>query len=347
MTETKIYTNLQINKLDNSEIEIRAQISEKAILKYKERAIKQLSKNIKIDGFREGHIPESILLNKIGEQIILEEQAQMALSNAYPEIINTEKLNVIGRPEVIITKLAPNNPIEFKIKTAIVPEVILPDYKKISSKIEKIKNIDNVTEKELEETLEQIKKGIAGRKKDGDKNSQAGGEVELTDEFVKTLGEFKDLADFKTKIKESLIKEKGIRAKEKRRIDIVEAIIKETKIDIPKILIGSEIDKMMSQFKDDIVRMNMVFEEYLKKIKKTEDNLRTEWGNEAQKRAKLQLILNKISIQEKIKISEEDIKRETDNILKHYKNAKPENVRVYIESVLTNEKVFQLLENFS
>lgn len=281
-----MYTNLQINKLDNSEIEIQAQISEKTILKYKERAIKQLSKNIKIDGFREGYIPEKILVNKIGEQEILEEQTKIALADAYPEIVKTEKLSVIGRPEIIITKLAPNNPIEFKIKTAIIPEVILPDYKKISSKIEKIKNINNVTEKEI-----------------------------------------------------------GV--KEKRRIDIVEAIIKETKIDIPKILIGSEIDKMMAQFKDDIVRMNMVFEEYLKKIKKTEDNLRTEWGNEAQKRAKLQLILNKISIQEKIKIPEEDIKRETDNILKHYKNAKPENVRVYIESVLTNEKVFQLLENFS
>lgn len=290
MSETKIYTNLQINKLDNSEIEIQAQISELSISKYKERAIKQLSKNIKIDGFREGHIPERVLLNKIGEQIILEEQAQMALADAYPDIIKTEKLSVIGRPEVIITKLAPNNPVEFKIKTTVVPEVVLPNYKKISSEIEKIK----------------------------EKNDN------LPDSG-----------------------EKEIKAKEKRRIEIVEAIIKETKVDIPKILIESEIDKMMAQFKDDIVRMNMVFKEYLQKIKKTEDSLRVEWKDEAQKRAKLQLILNKISIQEKIEVPEEDIKRETDNILKHYKNAKPENVRVYIESVLTNEKIFQLLENFS
>lgn len=285
-----MYTNLQINKLDNSEIEIQAQISELSISKYKERAVKQLSKNIKIDGFREGHIPESVLLNKIGEQIILEEQAQMALADAYPDIIKTKKLSVIGRPEVIITKLAPNNPVEFKIKTTVVPEVVLPNYKKISSKIEKIK--------------------------------------EKNDNLPAS-------------------REKEIKAKEKRRIEIVEAIIKETKVDIPKILIESEIDKMMAQFKDDIVRMNIVFKEYLKKIKKTEDSLRIEWKDEAQKRAKLQLILNKISIQEKIKIPEEDIKRETDNILKYYKNAKPENVRVYIESVLTNEKVFQLLEDFS
>ncbi|MBT3282996.1 hypothetical protein HON59_02660 [bacterium] len=356
MTETKNYTNLEIEKLGNCEIEIKAQIPEKAILKHKERAVKNLGKHIKIDGFREGHIPENVLLGKIGDQAILEEQAQMALAEVYPDIIKDEKLAVIGRPEVSITKLAPNNPIEFKIKTALMPEFELPDYKKIASKIETPKETGEVTDKELDIMLEQIKNGIAGQKKtttpekEGEepKDLPAGeaGEkpVELTDDFVKTLGDFKDLADFKVKIKENLGKEKEMKAKEKRRAEIVENIIKETKIDIPTILVESELDKMLAQFKDDVAKMNIKFEEYLEKIKKTEESLREEWKLDAEKRAKFQLILNKISIAEEIKVPEEDIKKEVDHILEHYKDAKPENVRVYIESVMTNEKVFQLLE---
>ena len=344
MTNTKNYTNLEVEKKDNSEVEIKAQIPEEVLLKYKDNAVKKLGKNIKIDGFREGHIPESVLLGKIGDQVILEEQAQMALADAYPNIVTDEKLNVIGRPEVTITKLAPNNPVEFKIKTALMPEFELSNYKEIAKKVEIKKDVDNVTDKELDEMLEQIKTGIAGQKKEGEKDEEKK-PVELTDEFVKTLGDFKDLEDFKAKIKENLGKEKQMKAKEKRRAEIIENIIKETKIDIPTILIESELDKMLAQFKDDVARMNIKFEEYLEKIKKTEEELRTEWKLDAEKRAKFQLILNKIAVKEEVKIPEEDIQKEVKHILEHYKDAKPENVRVYIESVMTNEKVFQLLED--
>ncbi len=349
MTETKNYTNLEVEKKDNSEVEIKAQIHEEVVSKYKDAAVKKLGKNIKVDGFREGHIPESVLLGKIGAQVILEEQVQMALADVYPDIIKNEKLAVIGRPEVSITKLAPNNPVEFTIKTALMPEFTLPDYKKIAGKVELSKDT-SVTDKELDVMLEQIKKGIAGQKKEdeGDEDLPAGEAgkkpVELTDEFVKTLGDFKDLADFKVKIKENLSKEKEMKAKEKRRAEIIENIIKETKIDIPTILVESELDKMLAQFKDDVAKMNIEFKEYLEKIKKTEEGLRTEWKLDAEKRAKFQLILNKISIAEEVKVPEEDIQKEVNHILEHYKDAKPENVRVYIESVMTNEKVFQLLE---
>lgn len=347
MTTIKNYTNLEVEKKDNSEVEIKAQIPEEVVLKYKDRAVKKLGKNIKVDGFREGHVPESVLLGKIGAQVILEEQVQMALADVYPDIIKNEKLAVIGRPEVSITKLAAGNPVEFTIKTALMPEFTLPDYKKIAGKVELSKET-SVTDKELEVMLEQIKTGIAGQKKAAtpEKEGEEAKEekVELTDEFVKTLGDFKDLADFKAKIKENLSKEKEMKAKEKRRAEIIENIIKETEIDIPTILVESELDKMLAQFKDDVAKMNIKFEEYLEKIKKTEEGLRTEWKLDAEKRAKFQLILNKISIAEEVRVPEEDIQKEVDHILEHYKDAKPENVRVYIESVMTNEKVFQLLE---
>ena len=350
MTETKNYTNIEVEKKDNSEIEIKAQIPEEVVLKYKDSAVKKLGKNIKVDGFREGHIPESVLLGKIGAQVILEEQVHMALADIYPDIIKDEKLAVIGRPEVSITKLAPNNPVEFTIKTALMPEITLPDYKKIAGGVAIVKDAGKIDDKEVDMALEQIKKGIAGqnkaqdKKEEGDTDDKEPKEVELTDDFVKTLGDFKDLADFKTKVKENLSKEKEMKAKEKRRAEIIESIIKETKIGIPKILVESELDKMLAQFKDDVARMNIKFEEYLEKIKKTEEGLREEWKLDAEKRAKFQLILNKISITEKIKVPEEDIEKEVKHILEHYKDAKPENVRVYIESVLTNEKVFQLVD---
>ena len=81
------------------------------------------------------------------------------------KILENEKLDVISRPEISITKLARNNPLGFKIKTALLPEIKLPKYKEISKKtISEItaaeKNIE-VTEKEIEDTIMDIRKSRA------------------------------------------------------------------------------------------------------------------------------------------------------------------------------------------
>jgi hypothetical protein len=52
--------------------------------------------------------------------------AELALSEHYPKIIEQEKIDAISRPEIAITKLARKNPLGFKIKTAVLPEIKLP-----------------------------------------------------------------------------------------------------------------------------------------------------------------------------------------------------------------------------
>jgi len=93
---------------------------------------KNLNEDIKVDGFRKNMVPENVLAAKVGEFVIDQETAELALSRAYMNILIDRKIDAIGRPQVTITKLARGNPLEFKIITAVVPEVKLPDYKKIA-----------------------------------------------------------------------------------------------------------------------------------------------------------------------------------------------------------------------
>ena len=52
----------------------------------------------------------------------------------FAEILDKEKIDAIGRPEIGITKLAAGNPLEFKVTTAIAPTIdSLPDYKAVSA----------------------------------------------------------------------------------------------------------------------------------------------------------------------------------------------------------------------
>jgi trigger factor len=346
--------NIKITKLDKSRVEIIGSISTEEFSSFRKKAIENINNEIVMDGFRKGKVPESTLVAKVGEMTILEEMAELALSKIYPEIIINEKIDALGHPEINITKLAKDNPLEFKIITTITPEIKLGDYKKIAknSKAEKEENLE-VSDKEIDDAILRIRKsrvdhsGHDHERMSPEEHEKAieNSMPELNDAFVKTLGDFKDIADLKEKIKFSLLEEKKIKAQEKKRIALSDAILEASSADIPELLIESETRRIEAQFSDDIDRMGVKLEDYLKHAKKTIDELRKEWRPHAEKKAKLQLILNDIVKIEKISVDAKEIEDEVKAILSHYKDANQEQARVYAETVLTNEKVYQFLES--
>ena len=145
------------------------------------------------------------------------------------------------------------------------------------------------------------------------------------------------------KITENIQKDKEHKASEKKRIEIAEAVIKETKADLPKVIVEAELDKMEAQFNDDISRMGIKTEDYLKHLKKTREEMRAEWKKDAEKRATLQIVLHKIATVEKITADPERAEKEIQAVLEHYPGADLDRVQSYVESMLVNEKVFDLL----
>src|SRR3989344_5222002 len=126
---------LEIKKLPDSEVEISGEIPAEKFNASWGKAVKEISSRTEIPGFRKGMTPEKILMEKIGEGESLEEAAQLTLQEAWPKILEEEKIEALGRPEIVITKLARGNPLGFKIKTAALPEVKLSDFKKIAGEI--------------------------------------------------------------------------------------------------------------------------------------------------------------------------------------------------------------------
>lgn len=345
-----------INKLDKSRVEIVGVIPVELLNSYRGKALQSINNEITVDGFRKGKIPENILISKVGEMTILEEMAELAIGKAYPEIVMDNKLDVIGRPEVNITKIAKDTPLEFKIVSAVVPDVTLADYKKVTkdalSKL--VEETPTASDEEVEKALLRIRRSRASHDNhDHDENMTEeehnklidASLPEVNDAFAQSLGDFKDVADMKEKIKEALISDKKTQTREKRRIALSDKLVEESTIDIPDILVESELRRIEAQFNDDISRMGVSLEDYLKHAKKSIEDIRKEWRPHAEKKARLQLILNKIADAEKITADPKDIEEQVDHILEHYSDADKESAYVYAETVLTNEKVFQFLEN--
>lgn len=323
-------------KLPGSIVEVEVEIKEEAIMKHWEHAVGHVSEHLEFPGFRKGHAPEKMVVAKVGEMAILEDCAEHALQDAYSQIIEELKIHPLGSPKVVITKIAKNNPLEATLRISVPPEIKLPDYAKEAKKImDKTETIE-VTDKEVEDVVSEIANHHP--KKDELKDGA------LTDEFVQKLGGFKDLVDFKTKIKENIAKEKEFKAKEKKRIEIIENIRKGSTIDVPEILIENELDKMIHEFSAQLSRTGATLEKYLSEIKKTEEDVRNDWKEKAKERVEAELILFEISKLEKISADPKEVEKEADAMAEHYKNVPKDRILAFVEDALTKEAVFKFLE---
>ncbi len=153
--------------------------------------------------------------------------------------------------KIIITKIAKDNPLEFTLNIDVYPEFTLPDYKSIAKKIMSKKEKSEVTEKDTEDVINEIKKHH--------KKADTEDAVEITDDFVKTLGDFKDVEDFKNKLKENLAKEKENKLSQKRRIEILSAIGEKIKMEIPNTFVERELVQMTNEFSHELSRMGQTF----------------------------------------------------------------------------------------
>lgn len=142
---------------------------------------------------------------------------------------------------------------------------------------------------------------------------------EIDGKFVKDLGHEK-IEELKEAIKKSLIQEKETLEKNRQENQLVEQLINRTKIEIPESLIDKEVERMLNDSKDRLVKINFDWPRYLEQIKKTEEDLKREMRPQAEKNIKIGLILGKIALEEGIDPHDKDGARKVIDKLMEYSN---------------------------
>jgi len=170
----------------------------------------------------------------------------------------------------------------------------------------------------------------------------------LTDEYAKTLGQpgqFESADDFKSKIREHLVIQKAQEVDSRHRAKITDAIVEKTEMELPQVLIDAEIGQMFSQMEQDLERAELNMDDYLKHINKKKEDLAKDWAPSAEKRAKLQLILNEMAKKEEIVPDPSLVDVEVDKLMEQHKDADRDRVRVYIASAMANDDILKKLED--
>ena len=200
--------------LPQSEVEFKIIIDEKEFESYHDKGLAQVQMVVEVDGFRKGNAPEDLIVKKYGDMIILEEMANLALRDAYVKAVDEHKVSPISDPQVTITKIAKGNPLELTIVVPVMPEITLPAYKKIAKEAVKDDEKIEVTDKDIEVVLEELRKGRATQhahehdhvhgedcNHDEEEKKTEAKLPELNDEFAQSFGDnFKNLDDLKSKV---------------------------------------------------------------------------------------------------------------------------------------------------
>ncbi len=155
---------MKLKKLPHSQVEINLSIPWEKWKKFFQETINNFSREIKVEGFRPGKVPREIIEQKVGLETILNQSAEKAIQNDYAQVIQKEKIEAIGAPQVELLKLAEGNDLEYKIITAVMPEVELKDWESEVKRINK-KYVDTKIDIKKDRIDQELKKLAESRVK--------------------------------------------------------------------------------------------------------------------------------------------------------------------------------------
>ncbi len=170
----------------------------------------------------------------------------------------------------------------------------------------------------------------------------------LDDEFAKDVSEFDTLDELKNSIKEKIKAENDSRAKNELEEAAIKTVCDNTTIDIPSAMIDNEIENMIQDIKTKLSYQGLTLEQYLQMTNKTEEDMRSEFKEQAEKSVKSRLVLEAIAKSEKIENSEQEVEEKLKEMAKIYgKNEdellKNEQLKNYIEENMKIEKAIKFI----
>lgn len=174
---------------------------------------------------------------------------------------------------------------------------------------------------------------------------------ELTDEFAKSLGSFENLGKLRESVSEGMVEERKKELEEKRRTEILEAVVAVAEAELPEILVDEEVRRMVSEFGNQASMMGMKLEDYLTRLGKTAEELGKEWRPQAEKRILSELSIAKIADDRDISPSREEVEEEMNRILAYAKSVEQAEKDFDLPAMYTlsqnrirNRKLFEWLE---
>lgn len=133
---------------------------------------------------------------------------------------------------------------------------------------------------------------------------------------------------------------------------LLEAVGKETEVDIPEEMVEEEVDRLLHRFEEQIKMQGITLDLYYQFTRSTEADLRNQLEKEAYSHVLYRLMLEEVMMQEKVEVSSEEAEKEADELSSKYNMEKQEFLKMFggldmIKYDLEMRKVIELLKELN
>ncbi len=125
----------------------------------KKVAISHLSAQVKVPGFREGHVPPAVVEKHVNQNALQSEVIEHAINNLYSSAVRKEDIRPVANPQIAIKKFVPFTELEFEAEVDSIGAIKLADYKKTKLAKKDVK----ITAKDVDEVIKSLKTRSATR----------------------------------------------------------------------------------------------------------------------------------------------------------------------------------------
>lgn len=148
---------------------------------------------------------------------------------------------------------------------------------------------------------------------------------EFNDEFAAEVGEFDSADELRDEVRADVLRRKAVEARNEVRSDIVEKVTATSEVEVPQTLVESELNDSIQNMQTRFAQQGLRFEDYLAQLGQTEQELREELRDDAEKRVRQTLVLQQVWEAEGLEITDEDIDKQIDKLTAGQEN--PERMR--------------------
>lgn len=294
---------------------IKLKIPKKKAQAAYQQTLKKMSRQVKMAGFRKGKVPQKLAEKQLDVNKIIYQVLHQVLPKIYADEIKKQNKKPLTQPKFDLKKVDLDQDWEVEAYFAEEPKIELKNYQQVVKKAKKM-------------ALEEIKKIEAQLKK-----SQS-----TTDNNQNNK-----------KNKSSPALQQKLSANQKKDITlqlIFRELINDFQPAIPQLLVEEESQKSLYRLLENLKKMNLNLNSYLTKQQLSFEQLSQSLAAEALGKLQVDFILKKITNQEKLILSDQElatkIKKITDQQLQT-KIKKDSEYQLYLKSLYSRQKTLDFL----
>jgi len=149
-----------VEELSPTRVRLSVEVSFEELKPSLDKAYREVSRQVRIPGFRPGRVPPQVIDMRVGRGAVLSEAVNDALPELYSKAVQEAEVFTLGQPEVDITQLEDGKELTFTAEVEVRPKFELPDLSGLSVTVENAA----VTPDDVEEYLSSLRERFASLK---------------------------------------------------------------------------------------------------------------------------------------------------------------------------------------